>query len=339
VTAAMARLGLPGAYRIRARDAFYGDLRAVRHGLDKTNINDFFQIRHAADLYEQLYRLFEPSAPVDPLGRRRSLGRLPSRRIVQAVLDRMGVALLITDRPMPEAPWPVVASGHWEGSPYTIYRNPTVLPRAYVVPRGEPDADDGWSVVRFPTIDPRRAVLLAADPLGSGGPRQPFTPADYDATDPDRVRIQVETQAPGLLVVTDTWMPGWTASVDGRPAPVLRGDHAHRVVPLDGPGRHQVLLSYRPPGLVTGLLITAGSGLVWFTALASMAVPVFFRMRSSSGSRPPAWPIPDGPDPAVGECPSATPSHAASAATTRPSRAPRTAGRSTSCPRSFAPTG
>ena len=39
------------------------------HGFTKTNINDSFQFRHAADLYETLYRLFEtdrrPGAPMD----------------------------------------------------------------------------------------------------------------------------------------------------------------------------------------------------------------------------------------------------------------------------------
>ena len=41
-----------GPLRIKARDNFYGDLPAVCHGIEKTNVNDVFQIDHAARLYE-----------------------------------------------------------------------------------------------------------------------------------------------------------------------------------------------------------------------------------------------------------------------------------------------
>ena len=72
---------------------------------------------------------------------------------------------------------------------------------------------------------------MTVDPLAglASGPRQPFTAAEWTSNDPDRPALFVTTQAPGLLVVADTWMPGWTATVDGRPAPVLRGNYAQRV--------------------------------------------------------------------------------------------------------------
>ena len=44
-----------GRVRIKARDNYYGDLPAVFHGFEKTNVNDVFQINHAAQLYETLY--------------------------------------------------------------------------------------------------------------------------------------------------------------------------------------------------------------------------------------------------------------------------------------------
>jgi hypothetical protein len=256
VSADLSRLAPAGPFRIRARDAFYTDLRAVAHGLEKTNLNDSFQVQHAADLYETLYPLFDPPHPFFPA--------TPARRAIrQGVLDRMGVALLVSDRPERLDRWPVAASGAWRGTPYWIYRNPTALPRAYVVPRAYPAPDGAAAVGLFPRVSPREAVLMATDPLGAGGPRQPFTPAAYESTDPDRVEVRVATAAPGLLVVADTWMPGWTAVVDGRPAPVLRGNRAQRVIPLPAAGPHHIVLSYRPPGLTAGLAITAAAGLAW----------------------------------------------------------------------------
>ena len=47
----------PVPLRIKARDSFYGDLPAVCSAIEKTNINDIFQLDHAARLYETLYSL------------------------------------------------------------------------------------------------------------------------------------------------------------------------------------------------------------------------------------------------------------------------------------------
>ena len=103
------------------------------------------------------------------------------------------------------------------------------------------------------------AVLMDIDPLRNvaAGLRQPFTPAEWATDDPDRPVLCVTTAAPGLLVVADTWMPGWSALVDGLPVPVLRGNHSQRVIPLVNPGRHTIALRLRPPGFVLGCALRA----------------------------------------------------------------------------------
>ncbi len=134
------------------------------------------------------------------------------------------------------------------------------MPRAYVVPRAEVIDDDPALILsRFRSSDPRAAVLMAADPLAGlpTEPRQPFTPARWLCRDPDRPVLEVTTTAPGLLVIADTWMPGWSARVDGRAVPILRGNHAQRVIPLEQPGQHVIDLQYDPPGLALGSAISA----------------------------------------------------------------------------------
>lgn len=253
-----------GPYRVRAKDAFYTDLQAVRDGVQKTNIYDSFQLQHAADLYEPLYLLFEPRRPFDPELPMDAAVDLYRGAIRQAVLDRMGVALLITDRPEFRTDLPRAESA----PPAVLYRNPDALPRAYVVPRVAPLATEDSIPNRFWGLDPRTAVLMAVDPLADlgDGPRQAFRPARYESADPDVVTVDVETDAPGLLVVADAWMPGWTATLDGRPAAIRRGDGAHRVVALRSPGRHHVTMRYDPPGYRLGLTITAATGLLWLAA-------------------------------------------------------------------------
>ncbi len=143
-----------------------------------------------------------------------------------------------------------------------------------MVPRAEVEKDEpALMLARFTSVDPRAAVLMAHDPLAGlpGGDRQPFAPASWLSRDPDHPRLEVSTTAPCLLVISDTWLPGWSAQVDGKPAPVFRGNLAQRVIPIGGPGRHRVDLHYSPPGLKLGGLITAGSALIW-TVLGLLAV-------------------------------------------------------------------
>lgn len=251
--------------RIRARDAFFLDLQAVRYGIEKTNINDVFQLQHAASLYETLYPIATRTQP--PIETPMSLAVEDYRRQVrQGVFERMGVSALVSDRIEPDPPWPVLSQGQAGGRDYVIQQNPAALPRAYVVPRAEVIADEPAMILsRFRSSDPRSAVLMSHDPL-AGLPadrRQPFIPVSWLSHDPDRPMLEVFTEAPGLLVMADTWLPGWSAQVDGRPAPIFRGNHAQRVIPLEQSGRHTIILRYSPPGLALGGFSTAITGLVW----------------------------------------------------------------------------
>src|SRR5262249_13133827 len=139
-------------------------------------------------------------------------------------------------------------------------------PRAYVVPRAAVLPDHpGVVLSSLAVLDPHESVVMTDDPLAGrdAGPRQAFTAAEWISIDPDRQTLLVTTQAPGLLVMADSWMPGWSATVDGRPAPVIRGNYAQRVVPLPEPGRHVILMGYHPPGLMLGYLMSVGSIAAW----------------------------------------------------------------------------
>ena len=275
--------------RIRADEAIVSDLVAVELGWNKTDINDTFQIQSAADIYQRLYDLSRPrAAPSTGAMDGPAVDR--ARRTQQAILDRMGVALVFVDRTSPRLEalveatrWPIVASVPTRDGRVVVARNPSAMPRAYVVPRAEVVSGGEDVVDRFAEVDPKQAVLMDHDPLAgvpAESPREPFRGVDWEATDPDRLAFRVETQAPSLLVVADTWMPGWSAWVDGRPAEVERGNHAQRVIPLPRAGRHEVVLSYQAPGFRIGRMISLGSVVVW----AALWVVGRFRGRVSDSS-------------------------------------------------------
>ena len=68
---------------------------------------------------------------------------------------------------------------------------------------------------------------------------------------PNRVTIRAILDAPGYLVVADTWYPGWRATVDDVPTELLRANHAFRAVRLEA-GEHQVEMVYRPVSVLAG---------------------------------------------------------------------------------------
>lgn len=267
---AAARPPITGPFRIRARDTLYHDLRAASNGFEKININDSFQLQCSADLYQVLYPLLYPPPPLDrnvPMAEAAANYR---RAVQQAVLDRMSIAFLVSDHVEAEPSWPLVATGSFDGSPFAVHRNPTAVPRAYVVPRALPSADDPAAILsQMRDVDPRAAVLMLDDILPPTGPRQAFRPAQWCSNDPDRVVVQVATEAPGYLVVADTWLPGWTATDNGRRVPVLLGNHAQRVVPLASAGTHKVILRYAAVGFVRGLALSlVSAGLLAVTVFA-----------------------------------------------------------------------
>jgi hypothetical protein len=285
-----------GPVRIRARDTLYADIHAFANGIEKVNVNDGFQLQHAADLYQTLYPLLYRSVPPDP-GEPMSEAVAQFRREErQAVLDRLSVAFLVSDHIEPEPSWPLVATGVWNGKAFAIHKNPTCLPRAYVVPRAESCPDRASEVLaRFRQIDPRQAIVMPHDPLGDAapGPRQPFTKAAWLSSGADRLVLDVATEAPGLLVVADTWMPGWTAVVDGHPTAILRGNHSQRVIALPDPGSHRVVLRYETPGLARGLMISALALVAWgatvLVAIKGKALhPAVTPIRAACGATTPA---------------------------------------------------
>ena len=168
-----------------------------------------------------------------------------------------------------------------EGLRASVYRNERALPRAFVVDRSRVvTGNAARRLLRDGGIDYRREVLLESE-LGAGDRPEASasaTPGDVRILRYRDERVDLETEAPGrrLLVLTDAWFPGWTATIDGRDVPVLRADVAFRAVSVPA-GRHLVAFEYRPASVRTGAWI---SGIA--LAVATLAVLSGFVQRRIS---------------------------------------------------------
>ena len=76
------------------------------------------------------------------------------------------------------------------------------------------------------------------------------------------VEIEANVKRPSLLLLGDTFYPGWVASVDGVEQRILRVDGALRGVWLS-PGFHTVRFVYRPVLFYVGVMLSIFGGILW----------------------------------------------------------------------------
>ena len=128
---------------------------------------------------------------------------------------------------------------------------------------------------------PAPAGLAAAPAAGSPPPGRAQVSADHG----EQLDVDVDAARPALLVVTDAWHPGWSATVDGRPAELRRVDGTFRGVAVPA-GRHRVVMRFRPPGMTTAVPL-AGLGGAGLLALAAAGLLVRARTRRRAGRERP----------------------------------------------------
>jgi hypothetical protein len=140
-----------------------------------------------------------------------------------------------------------------------IYRNALALPRAWVVHRTVPLADD-WLAQLETLSEPAAIAAIASRPQLDHSSNRPGSSARITRYTPDLIEVETDIPAPGWLVLSEIWYPGWQATVNGVPRPVERANGLLRAVYLEKPGQHRIGLSYQPATVVWGN---------WLSGLAS----------------------------------------------------------------------
>lgn len=183
----------------------------------------------------------------------------------------------------------------YDGDTSIIYENRAAQPRAFLAPRALGVPADDWSIVRLTddALNPRTTVLLerpAAQQVSlilDGAPLSQDESAEIVRYEPDRVVVRVRAQETRYLVLGDSYFPGWTASIDGRPVTVERANYLFRAVQTP-PGEHLVEWRYLPASLLYGGGVTAGA----------LAVMIVLAVRGLAARRAPSPAVTRAPNPA-----------------------------------------
>lgn len=107
--------------------------------------------------------------------------------------------------------------------------------------------------------------------------RDPARPEPRDigasllAQRPGHLALSVDAPRPGMVVAVEAYAPGWSATVDGAPASVMRSNVIFMAVPVAA-GTHTITLDYDPSGVVAlwwmWVLVLVGVTVVGATSVA-----------------------------------------------------------------------
>jgi hypothetical protein len=152
-----------------------------------------------------------------------------------------------------------------------LFENPNALPRAFVTYRTlpAPPLEELMGRLSRPDFDPLVASYVEGvpgfEPAADAPPHG--AAAEIVRDELHRVEVAATLAAPGLLVLADSYYPGWRAFVDGEEVAIYPVNHLFRGVPL-GAGAHRVRFEYRPASVVAGAAVSLIAVAVWL-ALAT----------------------------------------------------------------------
>ena len=159
-----------------------------------------------------------------------------------------------------------------DGGDVRLYENPHALPRARYVPRIEVVADSPSLLQRLAAgaDDPREVALVEVPPPsgfrgeegGSPGPGR----VEFLRNEPEDVVLRVRAPARGFVVLADQYFPGWEATVNDTPTPIVRANYVFRLVEVPA-GESRVEFRYAPGSVrlgawVSGLTLLGVAGVV-----------------------------------------------------------------------------
>lgn len=160
-----------------------------------------------------------------------------------------------------------IASPNPNWPPFYIYENQQALPRIRLVSQYQKAADynQAEEIMRSDDFDPKTQIVL------EGEIDKQFLPTTLNQVkliedQPEKILIKAETGNEGILVLADSYYPGWQALIDNQLTKIFPANINQKAIVVPA-GKHQVKFLYTPNSFKLGLLISAGSFVVWLILL------------------------------------------------------------------------
>lgn len=140
-----------------------------------------------------------------------------------------------------------------------VWQNMDALPRAFIVNGIQNVEDEDAAIEAMSDLSFNPALIAVvedapADTLPLLDDNQIHRSVTFDSYDDKEISLNVQTDFASFLVLTDTYAPGWKATVDGAGTTIFPTDLAFRGIFVPA-GEHSIVFSYEPTTFKTGLAL------------------------------------------------------------------------------------
>lgn len=91
---------------------------------------------------------------------------------------------------------------------------------------------------------------------------------------PNELTYRVTNAKEGLLVFSEVYYPGWSATIDGKKAELVRADYILRALAVPA-GTHEIVMTFRPASIrVTDMISYLSIGLIIFGGVLAIAINI-----------------------------------------------------------------
>lgn len=135
-----------------------------------------------------------------------------------------------------------------EGGQTVPIQNPYVYGNAWLVDKLDYVNNANEEMEAIGKIDLRHQAVADAkfkEILGEAAEQDTASTVVITSYEPNRLSYEVNSGKGGVLVFSEIYYPGWTATIDGQPAKLGRVNYILRAMNIQ-PGKHQVELSFFP---------------------------------------------------------------------------------------------
>ncbi len=160
-----------------------------------------------------------------------------------------------------------------QGGQTVPVRNPYVYGNAWFVDHVHYVDDANAEIARVGQLGLRHEAVADKrfrDMLGTSAAQDSTSLVTITSYEPNRLTYDVRSAAGGVVVFSEIYYPGWTATVDGVEVPVGRVNYVLRAINVK-PGDHKVELTFRPKTLATTETIAYAAYAVLLIAILVMA--------------------------------------------------------------------
>ncbi|SHK82484.1 YfhO family protein [Xylanibacter ruminicola] len=169
-----------------------------------------------------------------------------------------------------------------QGGQTVPLQNPYALGNAWFVDKVSYAKNANEEILKVGKIDLRHEAVADEKfqaQLGESTAQDTLSMVTIKTYEPNQLTYEVNSGKGGVIVFSEIYYPGWTATIDGEPAELGRVDYILRALSIK-PGKHEVVLSFFPKSVDTTETIANVAYVILLLVLAGALFMAYRRRKN-----------------------------------------------------------